>query len=159
MKKILLLLLSTMLLISCTHFEVQNEIYPEITILGKSIGLRYKLGDLMISDTLKVSKKKVEFLRKIDNPKFTLQIVYNEGSNAYPVFKYYINGILFCENENTVSANLLLANMDKIDGFFLYKLDGKEISEMNEEEVKEKIEEIKESIPADEKWGNNKTKY
>lgn len=61
MKKLIFLLIAVFF-IGCTSFEIVNEIQPEITIVGDTVGLRYKLGNLLISDTwLEVEEQKIAF--------------------------------------------------------------------------------------------------
>lgn len=101
------------------------------------------------------------FLSTKSDHKFSLYIVYNEYHNTIPIFKYYVNGILFKQNTGVVSKKLLIANMDSIDNFFLYELNGNEISEKKEEVLKD-IEEIKVKVTNEDKkdkYGNTNSKY
>ena len=144
MKKLLIILF---VLIGCTKFEIVNEIYPEVTIIGKEVGVVYKLGNLTVSDTwYKLGSEKIEYLKNPDNPKkYTLHVIFDEENHTDPYFFYYINGINFAKT-NPVSEEVLLANMEHIDNFFLHKLDGNEVTEKNEEIIEKKIEEIKKEV-------------
>jgi len=150
--KFILCFIIIFMLISCTSFDITTEIEPKVTIIGRNIGLVYKLGDIIVSDTLtRVDRDIIDFLQKEKNPIYTLHIEYSESENCKPDFNYYINGIFVKKNEDTVDEKILLSNMDKIKGFHLYELDGKTFEEKNKEVIKEKLEKIKKKVEEEKK--------
>lgn len=158
MKYIKNLLMFTMIimLLGCSEFEISNEIYPKLTIVGRDIGVVYKLGNLTISDTWeKVDKDKLKYIKEniekqdgFANLTFTLYIRYDEVNSDAPYFYYYINGIAFKESHliPTVSGKLLIAHMDSIEGFHLYKLNGNEVNEKNDEVIQKEIAKVKKEV-------------
>jgi len=155
-KSCLLMLILTVMLMGCDRFEISNVIYPKLTIIGRDVGVVYKLGNLTIADTWEdVSKSKIAFLKEemekqdgFADLTFTLYVKYSEGNSNGVFFYYYVNGILF-EDYHTipsVSANLLIANMDSIEGFYLYELNGKIVSEKNGEVIQEEIAKVKAEV-------------
>ena len=153
--KNLLMFIMIVMLMGCSEFEVSSTIHPKMTIIGRDIGVVYKLGNLTISDTWeKVDKDKIAFLKNKDweDLIFTLYIKYNdEGGSDVPYFFYYINGILFEDNHiiPTVSGKLLIANMDSIDGFHLYKLNGNEVNEKNDEIIQKELAKVVKEVKED----------
>lgn len=145
MKRIFLLLFSMLLIFGCTHFEIHNEIEPEITIINRTVGLRYKLGNLIINDSWDdLENDKIEFIEKNkDNIKFSLYVRFDEERDFNPEFYYYINGILFKGGHRiiSISEDLLLANKHNIKGFISYQLDGSKVISQEEIKVKNKYTE------------------
>lgn len=148
--KNLLMIVMIVMLMGCNHFEISNEINPKLTIIGRDIGLLYKLGNLTISDTWEgVNKEKIEFLKNTDDLVFTLFVSHVESNSSLAYFNYYVNGVIFQENHTVPSATaaILIANRDSIEGFHLYRLDN-EIYENNEicedKEVSDDIKKEKE---------------
>ena len=152
MRSIGLFFIIGVLLLGCTYFEVTNVIEPKVTIIGREVGLVYKLGNLTISDTIKPHKKKVEWISKnMENTKWSLYITFEESKQKLPYFHYYVNGIKLLKDSHYivgVSEELLLANMDNISGFHLYKIDGEKVGEADEEIIEKKIAKVKEEVKA-----------
>ena len=162
MKKLLPLFIA-LLIFGCTHFEITNEIHPTIKIIGRSVGLTYKLGNLNVADTLeKVDKDIIEYLEKNkDTLKINLYIKYNNEQRDEVKFIYYVDGIEFKTTYNTVSSDMLIANMDNIPNFYLYKIKGDKVMEENEEKIEKQIQKVKEKVieeKQDTKW-DSENKY
>jgi hypothetical protein len=146
-----------LLIFGCTHFEIHNEIHPTIKIMGRDVGLVYKLGNLTISDTWEdVDEDKIEYLKKNkDDLKINLYIRYNNEMNSNIYFAYYVDGFEFEENINVISSDILIANMNTIPNFYLYKINGDKVMEENEEEIEKQIQKVKEKVieeKQDSKW-------
>lgn len=149
MKKILLYLVICIVLLGCSHFEISNTIKPKVTIIGNEVGIVYKLGNLTIADTIKPSRKKLKWLAaNINNAQWTLYVKWNEVNNEYPYFYYYVNGILFEDQHKVIgiTGELILANMDSIPGFHLYKINGKKINEKDNEVIEKEIAKVKKEV-------------
>lgn len=161
MRKLLMYVIIGIILIGCTHFEISNEIHPKVTIIDRDVGLVYKLGNILISDTIeRVNKEKIKYLKENDGVKFTLHVTLEEDVNYNPQFYYYINGIILSDDGTSpVSSELLLANMDNIDGFNLYKINGKEVSEYDEEIIQEEINKSIEDITEIDKYQQDNSKW
>lgn len=149
--------------LGCSHFEVSNTIKPEVTIIGKEIGLVYKLGDITIADTIKPNKKKRQWLEaNKDKAQWTLYVRFEGENHSAPYFYYYVNGILFVPAHQIpgVTEYLLIANMDSIPGFHLYKINGNKVSEKDDEIIEKEISKVKKEVeehpdkykPIDRKW-------
>lgn len=162
MKKLLPLFIA-LLIIGCTHFEITNEIHPTIKIIDRTVGLTYKLGNLNVADTLeKVDKDIIEYLEKNkDTLKINLYIKYDNEATYETIFTYYVDGIKFAYTKNAVSSDMLIANMDNIPNFYLYKINGDEVMEEDKEKIEKEIQKIKEKVieeKQDSKW-DSENKY
>lgn len=146
-----------LLIFGCTHFEVYNEIHPTIKIIGEEVGVIYKLGNLTISDTWDdIDEDKIEYLKKNkDDLKITLYIRYDNEMNSNIYFTYYVDGFEFEKNMNVISPDMLIANMNTIPNFYLYKINGDKVMEENEEKIEKQIQKVKEKVieeKQDSKW-------
>jgi hypothetical protein len=132
-------------MISCTSFEIRNEIKPKISIVGNQIGLQYNLGNLKVVDQLDdLTNKIFEYIEKHadgDGLTFTLIIRCdnNDGTASKTYFEYYLNGILVEKNTNVVKAKYLLQNYDSIEGFIVHEVNGKTFEEWREDTKKDKM--------------------
>jgi hypothetical protein len=118
MKKIFLFSSIILILISCTQFEIMEEINPKITIIGDKIGLQYYLGDLFINDTwIDVPSSIIDYLKIHEKVAFGLKVSYDETEKYDVFFNYYLNGVLVAQNKNVVSADMLQAHANKIRNF------------------------------------------
>lgn len=147
MKNILLCFV-ILLLTSCTHFEITTEIEPiKLTVIGRDVGLVYKLGNITISDTLKkIDKDIIKYIEEHDDYIITLKVKYKDSKSSSTYFYYYIDGIFIKYNTSVVSSDILLANIDNIDGFHLHKIRGEKVMEEDEEVIQEKIEKVKKKV-------------
>lgn len=160
MRNLLLSLGVVLLIVGCTKFEIITEIDPKISIIERDIGFIYKLGNIQISHTIeKVDRDIINYIDKEKDKAetvFGLRVYYSEAESSGLQFLYFINGMSISDkaNNSPVSKEMLLANMDNIPGFYLYKLEGKEVSEENKEEINAKIEKVKKKMEEE-----NKNKY
>ena len=165
MRNILLSLGVVLLFIGCTKFEIITEIDPKISIIERNVGFMYKLGDIQISHTIeKVDRDIINYIKEEkDDAVFMLRVYYDEEASSGLRFFYFINGISINEKtqDSPITKDMLISHMDKIPGFYLYKLDGEEVSKENKEAVEEKIKKVKERVkeesgdkysPAENKW-------
>lgn len=157
MKKILLLFLCVFIIVSCTKFEITNEIKPKVYIVGDSVGIEYTLGDILVADELEdLSPKMLQYFEKNkDNITMRLHICHDGAINTSCYFTYYIGGIKVAENVNVVSTELLIVKRDLISGFVMLN-SNIPTKETSEKEIPKKIEKIQERTKPIEQSGERK---
>lgn len=146
MKRLISVIFILFFIVSCTHFEASDVIYPEVSVVGNTIGLKYTIGPFEVADTLEGLDTTFynHILEHKDNLEWKLKIIYNDSVNSSTHFKYYINDVLIMNRLNVISKDVLLMERDRLPNWLCIEGDCKQSSAVeevtNEDPPKPKID-------------------
>ena len=139
MKRVIASFFLLFFIISCTHFEASDAIYPEVNIVGTTVGLKYKIGPFEIIDSLEGLDGSIYnyIVSHKNETNWSLKIVYDNSGNEQTKFQYFINDVHVMTNYDVLKRDVLLMERNRLPNWVCVEGDC-QASEKPEEKVEEK---------------------